>query len=97
MKQAIILFNLLVSSLLSYSQSIVIEYNHIISFPTNSTEAVYRLETKGDKSVYYQLKSDFTEKEGNEVIQANEGVIPFVIKDFSHTKKLFIINQLLIV
>jgi GLPGLI family protein len=89
MKQAIILFNLLVSSLLSYSQSIVIEYNHIISFPTNSTEAVYRLETKGDKSVYYQLKSDFTEKEGNEVIQANEGVIPFVIKDFSTKKTIY--------
>lgn len=89
MKQVFILFSLLVSSLLSYGQSIVIEYNHIISFPTNSTEAVYRLETKGDKSVYYQLKSDFTEKEGNEVIQANEGVIPFVLKDFSTKKTIY--------
>lgn len=89
MKQTLMLLSLYFLSLLSYSQSVVIEYNHIISFPTNSTEAIYRLETKGDKSVYYQLKSDFTEKEGNDVIQANKGVIPFVIKDFSTKKTIY--------
>lgn len=98
MKGVLILFSLLVSSLLSYSQNIVIEYNHKISFPTNSTEAVYRLETKKGKSVYYQLKSDFIEKEGNDVIQAKEeDVIPFVVKDFSTKKTIYnqpIINSM---
>ena len=89
MKQIFIVFSLFFSGLLSYSQSFVIEYNHFISFPTNSTEAVYRLETNGGKSVYYQVKSDFTEKEGNEVLQANEGVIPFVSKDFSTKETIY--------
>ena len=96
MIKKIILICLFISNLLGYSQSIVVEYNHIISFPTNSTEAIYKLEAKGSKSVYYQLKSDFTEKEGNDVIQANEGVTPFVIKDFSNKKTFYnqpIINK----
>lgn len=97
MKHIYILLSLFLTISMSYSQSIVIEYNHLISFPTNSTEAVYRLEIKGSKSVYYQLKSDFTEKEGNDVMQANEGVIPFVIKDFSNKKTVYnqpIINSM---
>lgn len=67
----------------AFAQDYTIEYNHIIKFETNSTEALYRLESNKKESIYYQLKSDFVENEGNEVIQANEGVIPFIYKSFS--------------
>lgn len=91
MKKIYTLLLLLSVSFLAYTQNYIIEYNHIITFPTNSTEAVYKLESNINESIYYQLKSDFTENEGNEVIQANEGVVPFVNKNFIN--KSIIYNQ----
>ncbi|WP_456375951.1 GLPGLI family protein [Lutibacter sp.] len=91
MKNIYRLLIILLTPFLTYAQNYIIEYNHIITFPTNSTEAVYRLETNRNESIYYQLKSNFTDNEGNDVIQANEGVVPFVHKDFL-TKKT-ICNQ----
>lgn len=91
MKKIYTLLLLLSVPFLAYTQNYVIEYNHIITFPTNSTEAIYKLESNINESIYYQLKSDFTENEGNEVIQANEGVVPFVNKKFIN--KSIIYNQ----
>lgn len=91
MKNIYTLLILISVPFLVYSQNYIIEYNHIITFPTNFTAAVYKLESNKNESIYYQLRSDFTENEGNEVIQANEGVVPFVNKKFIN--KSIIYNQ----
>ena len=91
MRKICVFLSLTLLSVFVHSQNIVVEYNHLITFPAISTNSIYKLELKKDKSVYYQVKSNFTEKEGNDVMQINENVIPFVIKDFSN--KTIIYNQ----
>ena len=72
-----------------FSQDYVIEYNHKIKFETNSTDAIYRLETNKEASVYYLKKNEFKELNGNEVINVNEGVVPFFMKDFIDKKIIY--------
>lgn len=87
MKHIFILVSLFASSLLGYGQGLEVEYDHLTSFPTNSTEAVYKLQIQGNRSVYYKHNANFVQKvEDGEVIRINQGIVPFVIKDFS-TKK----------
>ncbi len=95
MKHTFTLVSLFVLSLLGYGQGLEIEYDHLTSFPTNSMEAVYKLQIQGNQSVYYKLSANFVQKDDGETIRVNQGVVPFVIKDFS-AKKLFIITQSLV-
>lgn len=97
MKSENLFFTILMIPFIAFTQNYSIEYNHIVDFGTNSTEAIYILESNSQKSTYYQLKSDFIEKEGNDVIQANQGVIPFVQKNFSNKEIIYnqpIINKI---
>jgi len=91
MKHINTLLIILLTPFLTYAQNYIIEYNHIITFPSNSTVAIYRLETNKNESIYYQLKNEFRENTGNDVIKANEGVVPFILKNF--TNKSIIYNQ----
>ncbi|SNR14374.1 GLPGLI family protein [Tenacibaculum jejuense] len=74
-----------------FAQSYEIEYNQIVDFDAHTTEAVYKLIYKEKQSVYYQLNSEFTENNGNDVIEANEGVVPFVQKNYKN--KEIVYNQ----
>lgn len=82
---------LLISMNNIFAQDYVIEYNHIIKFETNITEAVYKLETNNKESVYYLIKNDYKDLNNNEIINANEGVTPFIYKNFYN--KNIIYNQ----
>lgn len=95
----------LITLLLSYyqncfSQDYVIEYSHKINFETNLTEATYNLETNKQESVYHLIKNKYNQLNSNEVINANEGVVPFLYKNF-RTKKIIynqpIINKILFI
>lgn len=81
----------------SFSQEYLIEYNHKIKFETNLTEAVYMLQTNKEESSYFMIKNDFKVLNDNELINANEGVTPFIYKDFVDKKIIYnqpIINKI---
>ncbi|MFD0860813.1 GLPGLI family protein [Sungkyunkwania multivorans] len=91
MKNSISILLLGLFTYCGFSQQYEIEYNHITTFDAHTTEAIYKLAYANQKSTYFQLKSEFIESLGNDVMVANEGVIPFVEKDYS--KKRVVYNQ----
>ena len=84
-----ILLTIVFNSYLAYTQDYVIEYNQITSLLTGLTESVYQLEIKKDKSIYFRLKRNFTNKEGNDVIKLNKNIVPFVYNNFTSKKAIY--------
>ena len=96
-KTTFILLTLLLSYNNCFSQDYIIEYSHKINFETNLTEATYKLETNKDESIYHLIKNEYKQLNGNDVISANEGVIPFLYKNFTTKKTIYnqpIINKI---
>ena len=89
MKKILLLSSFLMFNILIYSQGIVIEYNHIISFQSNGTEALYRLESVKNESIYYRINKEFIEKGGNDFLMLNENVVPFVYKNFKRKEIIY--------
>jgi len=87
----LLLFLLNTNLLFSQENSYLISYSHVISFETHEIEASYNLVYTKKNSLYYKVESEFLEYSGNEVINANEGVVPFVKKDY--VKNILLCNQ----
>lgn len=95
-----ILLTLILSHNYCFSQDYIIEYRHKINFETNSTEATYKLETNKQESIYHLIKNEYKQLNGNEVINANEDVVPFLYKNFSTKKIIYnqpIVNKILFI